>query len=189
MLDVRIARLAVLAVAVVALASSEAIRNDDKRGLTNDHSSGGPAWGSHVGVPIRQRRSPVPPPKKKKPFKLGAPLGLVTNQDDGGDDMMKPPPLLETILGGDGEETTMPLKGALDKLGGGDGPLSAVKMFVPPIGQVIALAVLSFILFILIETVYFTQVDGALGTGTGTGTGSGTGGTGSDSTGILGGLG
>ena len=49
--------------------------------------------------------------------------------------MMKPPPLLETILGGDGEETAMPLKGALDKLGGGDGPLSAVKMFVPPIGQ------------------------------------------------------
>ena len=80
-LDVRIARLAVLAVAVVALASSEAIRNDDdERGLTNDHSSGGPAWGSHVGVPIRQRRSPVPPPKKKKPFKLGALLGLVTNQ-------------------------------------------------------------------------------------------------------------
>ena len=79
-LDVRIARLAVLAVAVVALASSEAIRNDDdERGLTNDHS-GDPTWGSHVGVPIRQRRSPVPPPKKKKPFKLGALLGLVTNQ-------------------------------------------------------------------------------------------------------------
>ena len=68
--------------------------------------------------------------------KVGALLGLLTNQGEG-DDMMEPPPLFEKLLGQDGEEMTKPLKGALDKLGvgGGDGPLSTVKMFIPPIGQ------------------------------------------------------
>ena len=63
-LDVRIARLAVFAVALVALTSSEAIkRNDqDRAALANDYASS--------NAVIRQRRSPVPPPKKKKPFKV-----------------------------------------------------------------------------------------------------------------------
>ena len=63
----RIARLAVFAVALVALTSSEAIkRNDqDRAALTYDYASS--------NAVIRQRRSPVPPPKKpkkKKPFKV-----------------------------------------------------------------------------------------------------------------------
>ena len=60
--------------------------------------------------------------------------------------------------------------------------------------QVIALAVLGFMLFILVEIVYFTQVPDALGTGTGsdsdsTGTGSGGGLLGGNGGGLLGGLG
>ena len=63
-LDVRIARLAVFAVALVALTSSEAIKKNDqdRAALTNDYASS--------NAVIRQRRSPVPPPKKKKPFKV-----------------------------------------------------------------------------------------------------------------------
>jgi len=57
----------------------------------------------------------------------------------------------------------MPLDKLKDKLGGVGGGqlLDPISMFIPPIGQVIALAVLSFILFILVETVYFTQVAAA----------------------------
>ena len=126
-LDVRIA-LAVFA--VVALASSKATHNDNDdqdQKLTNDYASSS----SSSNAFIRQKRSPVPPPKLKKPFKVGALLGLLGNKGD----MVEPPPLLETILGGDGEETSKPLLDKLDKFGEGDGPLSTVKMFIPPIGQ------------------------------------------------------
>ena len=63
-LDVRIARLAVFAVALVALTSSQAIKSkdQDRAALNNDYASS--------NAVIRQRRSPVPPPKKKKPFKV-----------------------------------------------------------------------------------------------------------------------
>ena len=63
-LDVRIARLAVFAVALVALTSSEAIESNDqdRAALPDDYASS--------NAVIRQRRSPVPPPKKKKPFKV-----------------------------------------------------------------------------------------------------------------------
>ena len=65
---------------------------------------------------------------------MGALLGLLTNKG-GDEEPMEPPPLLDKLLGQDGEEMSLPLKGALDKIGGGDGPLSTVKMFIPPIGQ------------------------------------------------------
>ena len=58
--------LAIFALVVVKLASSEAIHNNDNQDLTNDY-----ARGSSSNAVIRQRRSPVPaPPKKKKPFKV-----------------------------------------------------------------------------------------------------------------------
>merc|ERR1719445_1264998 len=106
---------------------------------------------------------------------------------------MEPPPLLETLLNPDGTETVQPLKAIKDKLGVGNGPLAEVKRFIPPIGQVIALAVLGFMLFILVEIVYFTQVPDALGTGTGsdsdsTGTGSDGGLLGGHGGGLFGGL-